>query len=146
MDTKSTEYFQNRLNSIIEQASELENNNKIPSWDSAKVIYDEFLQTHNQILRSFPKHSMPLIDYNHSAQGYRFDKMIQIIKVKSRAILDALMDQNENTNNKPNSLDILENYFLRFHSIARQLKNRYNNRKTLDVVDEYEYKIYCIFF
>jgi len=128
----------NRLNTILEQATELEKQHKTPSWDSAKVIYDEFTQTHMQILKDFSDIDIPLIDYDDSAQEYMSDKIIQIIKVKCKAISDVLTDHNGINKNNLNTLEILENLFSRFHNVSRQLRNRYSNRDTLDVSDEYD--------
>ena len=54
-------------------------------------------------------------------------------------------------NDKLYNKDILDSIFSRFHNVAKTLRNRYNNRHTLDVKDEYDvqdllYSILQIFF
>lgn len=39
---------------------------------------------------------------------------------------------------KPSSVAVVENCLQRFHLVARQLRNRYNDRPTLDTRDEYD--------
>lgn len=41
-------------------------------------------------------------------------------------------------NKSPNNEKYLENLFDKFHLVAKQLRNRYNNRNTLDIEDEYD--------
>lgn len=41
-------------------------------------------------------------------------------------------------NKKVDTDEILENIFLRFHKVVRQLRNRYNERNTLEIEDEYD--------
>jgi len=36
------------------------------------------------------------------------------------------------------AIDILDNLFLKFHSVATQLRNRYNSRETILITDEYD--------
>lgn len=43
-----------------------------------------------------------------------------------------------NGNNNINVDDVIETIFTRFHKVARQLRNRYNQRPTLDINDEYD--------
>lgn len=136
--SRSISLYQNRLNTILEQATELEKQHETLSWDSAKVIYDEFTQTHERILKDFSDIDIPLIDYDDSAKEYMSDKIIQIIKVKCKAILDVLNEHNGTNENNPNTLDILENLFSRFHNVARQLRSRHSDRNTLNISDEFD--------
>lgn len=136
--SRSISLYQNRLNTILEQATELEKQHKTPSWDSAKVIYDEFTQTHKQILKDLSDIHIPLIDYDDSAQEYMSDKIIQIIKVKCKAISDVLNEHNGTNENNLNTLDILENLFSRFHNVSRQLRSRHSGRNTLNISDEFD--------
>lgn len=53
--------------------------------------------------------------------------------------------------NDNDSIQIILNIFSKFHTICRQLRNRYDSRETLDVIDEYDtqdllHALLCLYF
>lgn len=132
--------FQKKAYSLLNLLEALEKKHKIAPWDEVKVIWDGFLDYHELILKQFPDNSfIPIVDYNESASGYRSGEMIQIMKSKIQGILDALPDNTTISNEKEiDGNSRIKKICTKFHVVARQLRERHNDRETLDVSDEYD--------
>lgn len=127
-------------NSLLKLVEQAEKKEKIVSWETAKVLWDDFLNFHELVLKNYNENQfVPVVDYDESAQHYRSDEMFQRIKTTIQGILDALMETHETTNEiNQDPLERLKKICMKFHIVARQLRARHDNRTTLDVSDEYD--------
>ena len=127
-------------NSLLKLVEQAEKNEKTVSWEKAKVLWDDFVNYHELVLKNYNENQfVPVVDYDESAQNYYSDKMLQKVKTTIQGILDALTETNETTNEiNQDPLERLKKICLKFHIVARQLRDRYDDRTTLDVSDEYD--------
>lgn len=81
--------------------------------------------------------------YPNNSQTIQFEKYVQKedtsveTSKKMLGILKAFAAINPSTKSIPYE-DILKNIFNRFHIVSKQLKRRYDNRATIELVDEYD--------
>lgn len=102
-----------------------------------------------------------IVDFNQDDDNLDKLRKIYFNNLKNLTIIEKMLInlrkyiKNELVNlNKNDTLynkDILDSIFSRFHNMVKTLRNRYNNRHTLDVKDEYDvqdllYSILQIFF
>jgi hypothetical protein len=57
---------------------------------------------------------------------------------KSEQIFNRIKSKIPNNNKSVNHLEVIKKICSKFHTVARQIRSRYNNRNTLDVNDEYD--------
>lgn len=127
-----------RIKSLQKDIAELEKKKSVSHGEST-VIWDQFVKIHDDVLTIQEKKSLvPSKDYT-SPSDYYADTMLQIMKTTLRGIQDALLDSDEiSTQKEIIPLSKIEHLCKKFHVVARQLRDRYKNRTTLDVSDEYD--------
>jgi len=137
--TENENFVKKRIGSILTAVGDLEKKDDIPSWDVAKVIWDDFLEIHEYALKNLSNKRIPVVTYSEDAKHYRSDEMLQIVKTTCTKILDGVEENDsyqETHGIKP--IIKIENLFSKFHLVAKQLKQRHANRKTLEISDEYD--------
>lgn len=134
-----TKFLLTRINSLQKDITEIEKKHKTVPHAEAKIIWDQFLKIHNEALKSQGKESLvPSKDYD-DAESYYSGMMIQIMKTTLRGIQDAIPNSDKiDTQKEIDPLLRIEHLCKKFHVVARQLRDRYENRETLDISDEYD--------
>ncbi|WP_296865551.1 hypothetical protein [uncultured Methanobrevibacter sp.] len=107
-------------------------NNKFTKWQSKCVTFlVDILSMRDYRTQKFIK------NVNQNA----YDDVnigMAILKSLIEDINDGNFKLRSNKNNQRDKYSIIENIFNKFHRVSRQLKIRHNNRKTLEIDDEYD--------
>jgi hypothetical protein len=101
------------------------------------------ITAYSEINDTYLKEFLRLKDRNILSYSYILKNMVGIIKSALQEIRIFPRDKIIK--------DDLSNIFDRFHKVVRQLRHRYNNRSTIEVVDEYDVQdvihiLLCLFF
>jgi len=138
--SESISFIQRKSKSLLKLITELEKKHKIAPHSEAKVIWNEFLKYHELVLEKFGENSfIPVVDYDQTGGHYHSGDMIQIMKTTIQGIEDALGGSPVPTkNNEFDAVDRIKKICNKFHIVARQLRERHDNRETLDIEDEYD--------
>ncbi len=119
--------------------------------------YKEYLEEYNSIISRL--HDLDLLDMEveiepvklgERASG-RYVSRIEVLKHleindKLKRLIRKTTQFIETKTETKNYYEILTKIFSKFHVVARQLRNRYNGRSTLDIEDEYDVQnlLHCL--
>lgn len=112
--------------------------------------YERYLDEYNRILTSLQRmglfDSLALIqrvsddEKAYMGMGYSLSEEAKHREIvnESKKLLHRVRTYLGGETIKIDALQTLEQIFSKFHSVARQLRDRFNNRNTLDIKDEYD--------
>jgi len=119
--------------------------------DIDNKLYQEYMTlSANFIFEIAKQKPMYSTSYRDAMSGIlrrtNLDKIDGIINAIEEEIkLGTIIEQNENKKKNDDIGHIIENIFDNFHSCCRQARNRYKNRPTIDVKDEYDVQGFITF-
>ena len=121
------------MNIIHECEKALENDN----IDIILFSTQEISKWYDTNIRDINKNEFVYNKEVHNDNVRLIKDIINNIKEYSKEYKKQISNQEQNRVYKNNN-DVVINLMNRFHFVARQIRNRYNDRETLDVTDEYD--------
>lgn len=122
---------------------ELDNFNNQPSWDKLIYIIEHIESWYNRnTVKIQTDSTFGLVNLEEHKANYN-----ELLKLKEQLLLNSAIYKKEINNvskqkieleSNTNSINNLELIFDRFQKVANQLENRYSNRETLKIKDEYD--------
>ena len=128
---------------LLENSEEDYKNKRYASYEDYLIEYNRLLKECNnlglfeelKIIEFVPKEKKSA--FGGVGTAHEIAKHREIIN-ESKKLINRTKSNLATKNLDNNSSDTLLLLFSKFHSVAKQLRNRYNNRSTLDVNDEYD--------
>lgn len=105
---------------------------KFKKWKSScLIVLEQILDSDSSVLHDF-KNNVNYSRYVEASNGVSILRsLIENIEEGNLILDDEIIVQNEFN-------DVIENIFLKFHKVSKQLTYRYDNRDTIEIKDEYD--------
>ena len=105
---------------------------KFKKWKSnCLIVLEQILDYDSSVLQDF-KNNVNYSRYIEASNG------VSILKSLIENIEDGILVLDEEISAQNDFNEIIENIFLKFHKVAKQLTYRYDNRDTIEINDEYD--------